>query len=346
MTLQDKLYKLRREKGYSQEELAEKLDVSRQAVSKWERGESSPDINNIIAIAKLYDISVDELAGCIRGDESVSYDSAPVSKGISLKKPSCAENAGIADDFIRMSIDGDNADEIYPQNNSAHSQQDIMPDPVPQNDAYNGNTSYTYADSSSRAAKRADRKNKRSFKVFGSNPPANTNSPQKAEFCRKAKKFPFWALMLFCFFFFGGMFDLFGWSWIFFLFIPLYYTSIVAYEKNNMNYFCYPLVATIAFLGCVFVDNGIFNHYSGTLTSIAAIFWFLSIPLYYTGILAYRKKQCKYFCFPVLVTMVYLIFGLMYSRLFTAFLWLFALIPFYYVYSSSIDKRIFGKKRK
>lgn len=342
MTLQDKLYKLRREKGYSQEELAEKLDVSRQAVSKWERGESSPDINNIIAIAKLYDISVDELAGCIRGDASVSYDSTPASNGISLKKPSCAENAGIADDFIRMSVDGDSADEIYPQNSAAQPQQDIIPEPAPQNGAFSGNTSYTYEDSSSRKTKRK----KRSFKVYDNAAPANVNSPQKTEFCRKAKKFPFWALMLFLFFFFGGMFDLFGWSWIFFLFIPLYYTSIAAYEKNNMMYFCYPLVATIAFLGCVFIENDLLRHYSGTLTSIAAIFWFLSIPLYYTGILAYRKKQCKYFCFPVLVTMVYLIFGLMYSRLFTAFLWLFALIPFYYVYSSSIDKRIFGRKRK
>lgn len=342
MTLQDKLYKLRREKGYSQEELAEKLDVSRQAVSKWERGESSPDINNIIAIAKLYDISVDELAGCIRGDASVSYDSTPASNGISLKKPSCAENAGIADDFIRMSVDGDSADEIYPQNSAAQPQQDIIPEPAPQNGAFSGSTSYTYEDCSSRKTKRK----KRSFKVFDNAPPANVNSPQKTEFCRKAKKFPFWALMLFLFFFFGGMFDLFGWSWIFFLFIPLYYTSIAAYEKNNMMYFCYPLVATIAFLGCVFIENDLLRHYSGTLTSIAAIFWFLSIPLYYTGILAFRKKQCKYFCFPVLVTMVYLIFGLMYSRLFTAFLWLFALIPFYYVYSSSIDKRIFGRKRK
>lgn len=341
MTLQDKLYKLRREKGYSQEELAEKLDVSRQAVSKWERGESSPDINNIIAIAKLYDISVDELAGCISGDASVSLDSTPASKGISLKKPSCAENAGIADDFIRMSVDGDNSDEIYPQNSAAQPKQDIIPEPAPQKDAFSGNTSYTYEDSSSRKAKRK----KRSFKVYDNAPTANVNSPQKTEFCRRAKKFPFWALMLFLFFFFGGMFDMFGWSWIFFLFIPLYYTSIAAYEKNNMMYFCYPLVATIAFLGCVFVDNYLFRHWY-TFTSIAAIFWFLSIPLYYTGILAYRKKQCKYFCFPVLVTMVYLIFGLMYSRLFTAFLWLFALIPFYYVYSSSIDKRIFGRKRK
>lgn len=343
MTLQDKLYSLRREKGYSQEELAEKLDVSRQAVSKWERGESSPDINNIIAIAKVYDISVDELAGCIRGDESVPMNGSTTSRGISLKKPSCAESAGITDEFISMSIGGDSSGEIYPQRNSSpQPQQDVMPGSFSNGNTYSGNTSYTYADCSADTGN----KKKKSFKLFKTDPPISTNSARKTEFCRKAKKFPFWALMLLCFFFFGGMFDLFGWSWIFFLFIPLYYTSIAAYEKNNMNYFCYPLVATIAFFGCLFIDDLLFRHYSSTLTSIAAVFWFLSIPLYYTGILAYRKKQCKYFCFPVLVTMVYIIFGLMYSRLYTAFLWLFALIPFYYVYSSSIDKRIFGRKKK
>ncbi len=116
MTLKDKLYKLRRDKGYSQEELAEKLDVSRQAVSKWERGESSPDTNNLIRIAKLYDIPVDELAGCIRGDASLPLESAAgkTSSGISLKKPACAENMGIAGDFISLSVPEDDG-EIYPK---------------------------------------------------------------------------------------------------------------------------------------------------------------------------------------------------------------------------------------
>ena len=51
----------RREAGYSQEELAERLGVSRQAVSKWERSESSPDTDNLIALAKLYEVSLDDL---------------------------------------------------------------------------------------------------------------------------------------------------------------------------------------------------------------------------------------------------------------------------------------------
>lgn len=57
----DKLVKLRKKHGYSQEELASKLGISRQAVSKWERAEASPDTDNLICLAKLYDVSLDEL---------------------------------------------------------------------------------------------------------------------------------------------------------------------------------------------------------------------------------------------------------------------------------------------
>ena len=57
----ERLQKLRKEHGYSQEQLADELGVSRQAVSKWERGEASPDTDNLIALARLYNISVDNL---------------------------------------------------------------------------------------------------------------------------------------------------------------------------------------------------------------------------------------------------------------------------------------------
>ena len=56
-----RLAELRRKKGYSQEALANALGLSRQAVSKWERAESSPDTENLIALAKLYGVSLDEL---------------------------------------------------------------------------------------------------------------------------------------------------------------------------------------------------------------------------------------------------------------------------------------------
>ncbi len=61
--LADRLVELRKENKLSQEALAEKLGLSRQAISKWERAEASPDTDNLIALANLYGISLDELLG-------------------------------------------------------------------------------------------------------------------------------------------------------------------------------------------------------------------------------------------------------------------------------------------
>ncbi len=61
MILADKLYKLRTTCGLSQEEVAEKMNVSRQSVSKWESGNSIPGLDKIIELAKLYNVSTDYL---------------------------------------------------------------------------------------------------------------------------------------------------------------------------------------------------------------------------------------------------------------------------------------------
>ena len=57
----NRLYEYRKQRNLSQEELAQQIGVSRQAVSKWERAESSPDTDNLIELAKLYGVSLDEL---------------------------------------------------------------------------------------------------------------------------------------------------------------------------------------------------------------------------------------------------------------------------------------------
>ncbi len=61
MELNEKLLKLRKEKGLSQEEFADSLGVTRQTVSKWETKESKPDIDKIEAICRLYNISASKL---------------------------------------------------------------------------------------------------------------------------------------------------------------------------------------------------------------------------------------------------------------------------------------------
>ena len=67
MTFAEKLKTIRKQAGMSQERLAEKLGVSRQAVTKWETDTGIPDIENMMAISALFDISVDELLSNEKG---------------------------------------------------------------------------------------------------------------------------------------------------------------------------------------------------------------------------------------------------------------------------------------
>ncbi len=101
LMLGTKLADLRKRHGFSQEALAEKMGVSRQAVSKWERGESTPDTDTLIELARLYEVSLDELVGNERNQtaeksetnsekqkkdrKSTASDKQPLHPGLSSK---------------------------------------------------------------------------------------------------------------------------------------------------------------------------------------------------------------------------------------------------------------------
>ena len=63
MEFQEKLYTLRKQQGLSQEELANIVGVSRQAVQKWEAGTARPDLDNLMALAQFFGVTLDELVG-------------------------------------------------------------------------------------------------------------------------------------------------------------------------------------------------------------------------------------------------------------------------------------------
>lgn len=67
MEFSNRLYRLRKQNGFSQEELAGRLNVSRQTVSKWEVGDSTPDMEKLSAMSDLFDVSLDYL---VMGKES------------------------------------------------------------------------------------------------------------------------------------------------------------------------------------------------------------------------------------------------------------------------------------
>ncbi len=72
MNIADRIQYLRKQSGLSQEELADKVGVSRQAVSKWESEQSSPDLEKIIAMSELFEVTTDYI---LRGIEPTSVTS-------------------------------------------------------------------------------------------------------------------------------------------------------------------------------------------------------------------------------------------------------------------------------
>ena len=74
MQFQDKLFSLRKRQGMTQAELSEAINVSRQAISKWEMGTAVPDVSNMLALSKVFHVSVDYLVN----DEMENESDAPV----------------------------------------------------------------------------------------------------------------------------------------------------------------------------------------------------------------------------------------------------------------------------
>lgn len=103
MILADKIVELRKREGLSQEELAQKVGVSRQAVSKWESARSTPDINKILALSELFGVSTDyllkdevgspgEAPAEASGREAASDDEALLEEGDSARGVKSADS--------------------------------------------------------------------------------------------------------------------------------------------------------------------------------------------------------------------------------------------------------------
>ena len=67
--LSERIYQFRRKSGLSQEQLAEKIGVSRQAISKWESGTSTPELEKLLALSECFRITLDELVGAETGNQ-------------------------------------------------------------------------------------------------------------------------------------------------------------------------------------------------------------------------------------------------------------------------------------
>jgi len=107
MTFGEKLKNARKEAGLSQEQLAEKMSVSRSAIAKWETDKGMPDVNNLKAIAQLLNVSVDYL---LDDDEKLSFNE--IKEAINLADYDVTGKCRDAKDAVCVAKNSD-ADAIY-----------------------------------------------------------------------------------------------------------------------------------------------------------------------------------------------------------------------------------------
>lgn len=99
MILADKIITLRKKNGWSQEELAEKMNVSRQSVSKWEGAQAVPDLEKILRMANLFGVTTDYMLKEEMGEEE--YVEAPIEEERTVRRVSMEE----ANEFLRVKIE-------------------------------------------------------------------------------------------------------------------------------------------------------------------------------------------------------------------------------------------------
>ena len=85
MKFNEKLIKLRKEMGLSQEELGNKLNVARQTVSKWELGETTPEMDKWIKMSEIFNITLDELIKDKNNDENINNTNSQKLAGLVIK---------------------------------------------------------------------------------------------------------------------------------------------------------------------------------------------------------------------------------------------------------------------
>ncbi len=272
----NRLLQYRKKHNLSQEELAAKIGVSRQAISKWERAEASPDTDNLILLAEIYGVSLDELlkgetSGKSKNDDCTEPDADSQTKNTynNACQPNDEKNETKYKKVDKVSFknglhvdskDGDHVHLSFKNGIHVHDKHgtnvDIDGNGVFVNEngkqrVYTDENGYIMAD----------------------------EDVIKCHNCKHNKsvwnKFPFFILAMIAFVCWGVSGVCFGWalSWIVLLTIPLYYTLVDAIFERKASHFAYPVLAVIAY-----ILFGYFNICGGW-----AYGWivFLTIPIYY-----------------------------------------------------------------
>ena len=270
MTLEtaNRLYELRKKHSLSQEELAEKLGVSRQAVSKWERSEASPDTDNLIALAKIYGLSLDELIYGENSDKKqntseetkddnseeklfVDIDDGEDKVKIGSKGILVESKDG---ERVKISFNGIKIENMNPSTDASDYDEDDDDDDDDDCDEDDELYETVYEGES---------ETKKGNKVY-------VKVTKPAKFWLQVP-YPIICLIAYLCFGFANVCG--GWalSWVIFVTVPVYYSFVEAAYKRRFSEFAYPV-----FVAFVYLVLGLyFNNWHPS--------WivFLTIPVYY-----------------------------------------------------------------
>ena len=279
----NRLVNLRKSNGLSQEALAEKLGISRQAVSKWERAEASPDTDNIIMLARLYGVSLDEL---LRTEDEIPVpepEQAQEEKeegdgsGMRVAVP---DEAGNRKDGNENPLDPQDIKDIkdiqdiqdIQDKKEQESQEDQAPEYV---HVGLGGVHVRDKDGSEvhvgwDGIHVDDRKMEDEVHIDKNGVYVNGERYDK-EWLANHGNFPLTVIITALYLAMGFIFDAWHPAWLLFFLVPLWHSFVEAVRKENAHLFAYPVLAALLFL-CMGIFMGAWHP--GWVI-------FLTVPVYY-----------------------------------------------------------------
>lgn len=270
----NRLVELRKANNLSQEALAEKLGISRQAVSKWERAEASPDTDNLILLARLYQVSLDEL---LRTDEEI------------LPTGREETDDAVRKDIITKDTEEDGADESSTDEYTNTTEGG-------QTESGTDNEEYVHIGFQGVHVKDKDGEVHVGWngihvvddedEVHIDKNGVHVNGEELKDHVFKHQPevdFPLGTIAIVAYIALGCIYHLWHPGWLIFLLVPIISSAIQTIRKKDINCFAYPVLMLLIFL------------YVGLVKMIWHPTWivFLTIPLWYEMIRFFKKKNKK-----------------------------------------------------
>lgn len=204
----NRLLQYRKQAGFSQEELAEKIGVSRQAVSKWERSEASPDTDNLVELSKLYGVSLDELLGL---------------KATKTEEP----------------------EEVLPEKDEVHVS---LKEGIHVNTKDGDKVNVSFKDGIHVVTKGEEKVHVVGDEKYYVDNKGERHEIKPAYYFWLYMPFPAIIIALFLGWGFSGIWGGWSTAWLLFFFVPVYYSTIEAIRAKNIEKFAFPVLAAGAYV--------------------------------------------------------------------------------------------------